>query len=305
MRSLAILALTVVVVAGCDMGGGTSPSPVAPAGTPLGTPLATAPSAAPTVPGPAASESATARSDTPTAEPETPAPTGAAAAAPDPSMFLQVCQGFGAGGDELPIPCSDAVAAALADPSIAGSPVSRVAVGFRCPGDASCAPPDADVAFVAVTAGNVATVLRVTRAEDESLTTVVVGRGSPSTPPPFPAPAPGRAQLPGAPASLAAREPYPLCGREDTPMGGPYDEAARRCFLDGVLAGSPVEFASVGAGTEGAGYVRLFRYPGTGGVQLVSGENGVWRRRTTGIRVAGDGLVFDIDGLSTKPEPVP
>ena len=46
-------------------------------------------------------------------------------------------------------------------------------------------------------------------------------------------------------------------------MGGPYDEAGRRCFLTGVLAGSPVEFATLGAGTEGGGIVRLYRYAGT------------------------------------------
>jgi hypothetical protein len=123
--------------------------------------------------------------------------------------------------------------------------------------------------------------------------------------PAFAPPARGLATLAGAPASLAGRPAYPLCGTEHAPMGGPYDEAARTCFLTGVLAGSPVEFASLGAGTEGGPFVSLYRFAGAGGVQVVSGEGDAWTRRFAGIADAGGGLVFDIGGLSGAPEPVP
>jgi hypothetical protein len=88
-------------------------------------------------------------------------------------------------------------------------------------------------------------------------------------------------------------------------MGGPYDEAARTCFLAGVLAGSPVELASIGSGTEGRPFVVLYRYGGTGGIEQVFGEAGAWVRSRTGIGTAGGGLVFDVDGLATAREPVP
>jgi hypothetical protein len=231
-----------------------------------------------------------------------PPASGDAPKEPDPATFLQVCRTLAGTESRPPVPCEDAVVAALA--VLARTTPTRVEVA-ACGALMSCPKPDADRVFVDVLARGTTTEVELVRGTDGGLAVHGTGPGAIPVPPPYTAPPTGRAALPGAPASLASRPAYPLCGTEDTPMGGPYDERARTCFLDGVLAGSPVEFASVGRGTEGGQYVRLYRYDGSGGLEVVTGEDGAWQRAFTGIAEAGGGLVFDIGGMSTEREPVP
>ena len=286
MRRLAVLTVLLLVVTACEA--------TIPPASPGSSPATTTPS--PTDP-PATIEASPA---------PTPTPAGATddvAAEPDPATFLQVCRAFEGAGGEPPIPCEDAVTTALA--AEAETAPTRVDVRFACEGAPSCTAPDPARVFVTVVADGTATEVEVTRASDGTVAATTTRPGTLATPPAFTPPAPALAALPGGPASLATRPPYPLCGEEETPMGGPYDEAARTCFLTGVLAGSPVEFVSRGDGTEGGPYVHLYRYSGSGGLELVTGEGGVWLRRVTGIAEAGGGLVFSIGGMSTAREPVP
>ena len=104
-----------------------------------------------------------------------------------------------------------------------------------------------------------------------------------------------------------AREYDDHAGSVDTAFGdgNRRDGVARRCFLNGVLAGSPVEFATSTSGTEGGALTMLIRFAGAGGVEYLTGEDAQWTRAFAGIRPAAGGLVFDADGMATRREPVP
>jgi hypothetical protein len=291
-RRLALAWVMAVGVAACGFGV-VPPSPPGPPATPVSraTPASMPASVPPPTEGP---------TPTDVSQP----PPSADAERPDPASFLQVC------GDATPaageaIPCSDAIEAALTAPELAGARIVRVDLGGSCDPPRPCSRTSPGSVWVTVLSDRRPLLVEVVRAEDGGLAVGAVRRAARPEVPAFTPPPPGRADLPGAPASLLARPAYPLCGREDTPMGGPYDEPARTCFLTGVLAGSAVEFASAGQGTEGGPYARLYRYAGTGGIEFVTGEGGAWKRMFTGIGEAGDGLVFRVDGLSTRPEPVP
>jgi hypothetical protein len=226
-------------------------------------------------------------------------------ARPDPATFLQVCRTVDL-AKIRPAPCADVVETALGAPELAGARIDRVETGGACDPAQACGPlAFQPSAWVTVLSDRDPLIVKVALAADGGLSVSEVHRAIRPEVPAFAPPAPGLARLPGSPASLAVRPAYPLCGTEQAPMGGPYDEAGRTCFLTGVLAGSPVEFASLGAGTEGAPFVSLYRSAGRGGIEVVTGEGGAWSRRFTGIGDAGGGLVFDIQGMSSAPEAVP
>ncbi len=290
------LAIVVIAVAGCDLA--TVPTASAPATSDGSAPASTAASP---LPSPVRTEPP---SDPPTPAPST-SPSDGAAAHPDPATFLQVCRSADL-ADVAPVPCSDVVEAALGAPELAGTRIERVETGGTCDPARSCGLATvAPAAWVTVLSDGDPMIVKVVLGADGGLSVAAVYPAIPPERPPFTPPAPGLADLPGAPPSLAGRTAYPLCGTEQAPMGGPYDETARTCFLTGVLAGSPVELAALSTGTEGGALVSLYRYAGSGGVGLVTGEDGRWTRRFTGIADATGGLVFDIAGMSTAPEPVP
>jgi len=292
MRHALLPAAVLLLAAGC----GTGPGPASPPGS-SDAKGSIGPTSVPSRASPP--ESSTSPSVSPTA---TSAPSSEPLE-PDPAAFLQVCWALDGPTDEPTLPCEDAVTTALAALSVTAP--TRVDVRYACADAASCPAPDADRAFVTVVGDDTATEVEVSRSPDGTIDATAMRLGVEASPPVFSAPEPGLAAIPGGPASLAGRPPYPLCGQEQTPVAGPYDEAARTCFFTGVLAGSPVEFLSRGAGTEGQPYVHLYRYSGTGGVELVTGEGGTWLRRFTGIGEASGGLVFDAGGMSTRREPVP
>ena len=294
VRTASIAAILVLCVAGCDLG------TVPPTSGPSRSAVPPVRSATPATTGPPTD---------PPADPPTPAatepPSEDAPARPDPATFLQVCR-----ADDLaavrPVPCADIVEAALGARELAGARVDRVETGGTCDPAGSCRPFTATPsAWVTVLSDRDPLIVRVGLGADGGLSVTEVHPAIPPEPPGFSPPPAGLAPLPGAPASLAGRPAYPLCGTEHAPMGGPYDERGRACFLTGVLAGSSVEFASLGTGTEGGAVVTLYRFGGAGGIELVTGEGGTWMRSHTGIADAGGGLVFDVGGMSTASEPVP
>jgi hypothetical protein len=310
MRHVLVLAACLLIAGGCA----TTPGPASPrasvtapagssdgpsAGTPMGSGTAgqtdgTA-SDAPATESPA--------TDDPTDPPATsPSPTDDTSGRPDPATFLQVCRDLD-GATPDPIPCADAVEIALEYPGLAGARVTRVDVRPACE-PRRCGRTTAVPLEITVLSDRPPLEVEVARGTDGGLAVGTVRPGKLPTAPAFTPPAPGLATLSGAPASLIARSPYPLCGEETAAMGGPYDRVARRCFLDGVLAGSPVEFASQTNGTEGGGLITVVRFAGNGGIEYVTGEAGQWTRAFTGIRPASGGLVFDVDGMATRSEPV-
>jgi len=304
MRQVLRLAAILVIATGCG-----GPGPAAPAGSvALASPAVSAAPAAPggtAQPTAAPSEGATSTpSDAPASTPTEPVESDDAAARPDATAFLQVCGAADRRGSRAPIPCADAVEAALGAPELDRVRVARVDVRPSCGHPRACLRQAADAVWVTVVSDRAPLEIEVVRGDDDTLSVGSVGPGTAPDVPAFNPPARGRATIADAPPSVAGRPAYPLCGQEKAPMGGPYDEAGRRCFLTGVLAGSPVEFATLGAGTEGGGIVRLYRYAGTGGIEFLTAEDGSWLRSVAGIAEARGGLVFDIGGLATAREPV-
>jgi hypothetical protein len=306
MRQVLVLAAFAAIAGGCA----TTPGPASPRASVTGpggsserpsTQPATEPATAAGTDGPATDPPATdAQTDPPATSP---APTDGTSGRPDPATFLQVCRDLD-GATPDPIPCADAVEIALGTPDLAGARVTRVDVRPACEPRA-CGRTTAVPVALTVLSDRPPLQIEVVRGTDGGLALGTVRPGKPPTAPAFTPPAQGLATLPGAPASLAGRTPYALCGEETAAMGGPYDRAARRCFLDGVLAGSAVEFASQTNGTEGAGLITLVRFAGSGGIEYVTGEAGQWTGAFTGIRPVSGGLVFDIDGMATRSEPIP
>ena len=296
IRRVCILALMVLGISACDTG--TVPSSIgAAASVPPPSPTAAAtrqptgalPDASTDAPVPAISEP----------------PSDDVPARPDPATFLQVCWREALAG-VAPVPCSDVVEAALSVPELAGARIDRVELGGQCDPPRSCGRAVVrPTVWVTVLSDHDPLIVDLVLDAGGGLMVQEVHPALASDRPTFTPPAPGLAELAGVPPGLAAREAYPLCGTESASMGGPYDETARTCFLNGVLAGSPVEFATIGAGTEGGAVVDLYRYAGSGGIEHVTGEGGTWVRSFTGIADAGGGLVFAIGGMATAPEPVP
>jgi hypothetical protein len=291
MGRVVFVALLTVTVAACN-----APTPSAAPGSPSPATGTRAPADRQT-PGPTPSPAPT-PTGTPAGETDEPSPT------PDPASFLQVCHAPPRASDVEPIGCGEAVKAALAGHRSSPRP-SRIDVRFGCGSVRSCTEPDPDRVFVTLLSEGVATRLELRRMSDGTLAIAGAGAGRPPSTPAFVPPPAARASLTDPPPEIATRIPYPLCGDELVEPDGPYDVAARRCFLAGVLAGSPVEFAQHGAGTEGVPFATLYRFAGSGGVERIDGEGGAWTRTVTGIRPVGGTEVFALDGLQTVPAPVP
>jgi hypothetical protein len=196
--------------------------------------------------------------------------------------------------------CADAVETALLSLGAGAGRVTRVDVRSRQCDDASCPAADPAAAFVtAVTPGSEPVEIEVRQQADGSIVVASTAPGKPPELPPFSPPAPAAPPLEGAPAGVTDRQPLPFCGSEEAAPGGPYDSASRTCFLDGVLAESPVEFITRSSSTEGTEVIELWRYDGAGGVEVVTAESGTWILIATGIRPAGEGRVFVGAGMSS------
>jgi hypothetical protein len=222
-----------------------------------------------------------------------------------PGELLQVCELFEQlePGDDLPedwisaLRCQDAIGVALQWLDLTDLP-ERAYVSYSC-FDNACADHDPDLAYVTIDTG--AGVREIAIAQSDARFTVVADRErlAPSHDP-FVPPPPRRIDVGDAPASIAKRRRLPTCGEETADR----NQAGRRCFVMGVLAGSPVEFVSRQPATEGGLVTTIYRFEGTGGiVVLFRGDDG-WVRYATGIRPMPTDEIFTTGGRASNPTPV-
>jgi len=240
----------------------------------------------------------------------TPPPTPALGSPPGgdgqihPATFLQLCDRWPDDADGDPITCDDLVRTAL-NGMPAADQVTRIDTSYSCA--TSCRPLDADRGYAIVRSGSEAFEIEIARQADGTVAVTGATPFAPPDAPPFDDPAVSAPAVDGAPAGVNERVPLPLCGVEAGSAYGPFDEEARQCFWDGVRAGSPVEFIESHPDTEGLLTTTIYRFGGTGGVEVLSNDEGGWKRMYTGVGPAlEDGRVFDVDGLSdTQRLPAP
>jgi hypothetical protein len=70
------------------------------------------------------------------------------------------------------------------------------------------------------------------------------------------------------PAAVADRTALPACGFERPGMAGPWNEPARRCFVDAAAAGRPAEFATRLTTVEGDPIQFVYRVLGPGSLEV-------------------------------------
>src|SRR6185369_6096721 len=207
----------------------------------------------------------------------------------------------------LAIDCGDAVALGLA--ALGGeraASVRRVDVHFGalC-GDVVCPDRRADAGWIVARAASFDSL--IVRLENDPTTGVlqawppVAGPTQPD--PTFRAPERKAPDIEAsAPAELRDREAVPFCGEETMRDPDAFNRAARTCFLDGVLAGVPVELVSRTPTTEGRWITTVYRYLGRGGVlRSVGGADG-WVAAACGIEPIDTPAVFLMAGACERRE---
>lgn len=272
----AAMALVLAAVAGCGL----------PSASPL--PASPSSSAAPSSP------------DVPSSPPPTDAPgeTAGGEGAVDPATFLQLCGLPPDDAREIAIECFDLVTAAI-EGLPAGTAATRIETSYTCA--TSCRPFDPDRGYAIVTTEAGVLELEVARQADGTLAVESSLPIDPPDPPAFEPPPASAPAADGAPPAVNGREPLPLCGVETGTAYDPFDVAGRQCFWDGMVAGSAVEFVTVHPDTEGLLTTTIYRYPGTGGVELFHNDEGGWWRTYSGVRPAREeGRIFDLDGLTDR-----
>jgi hypothetical protein len=230
MRSAVLVVALLVLVAGC--GGPTLPS---------------SPTSAATASAPAATQSS--------GPAEAVAPT-------------RICEG-GPDGEAPAISCTEAIGKVL----LALGPDARFvqAAWFRpgapCPPNARCPAPPLGSAYVVVrlTDARMGIVRLITEGGDLTVgepedPTFEVWPPSREAIPPIGRPDVG----PGAPAEVATRDAFPLCGEEE--VGVTESRVARSCFFGAVQDGRPAEFVSRSVDLAGDRVVELYRFEGRGPV---------------------------------------
>jgi hypothetical protein len=236
--------------------------------------------------------------------PPTPIPTARAGDGQiDPSSFLQVCDGWPGDSADDPVQCDHLVQTALRGLP-AGDPLLRVDTSYSCV--STCKPLDPHRGYVIVTTSGGSVEVEVSEQADGSYAVTETTPIEPPDQPAFEAPPASAPALEGVPHIINQRQPLPQCGVETRDMGGPFDTPARQCFWDGIRAGSPVEFVSITPDTEGLVTITIYRYTGSGAVEMVSNDEGGYWRTSTGIGPATEpGSVFGSDGLQTERDPIP
>lgn len=225
----------------------------------------------------------------------------------DPTNVTRLCEvaRFDTPSD---LACSEAVAAALGAMGLMETEVVRAEVRWQliCRPDTPCPTPEPNAVEVVVllrTGDAVsATVRRDSDGRLHAGPPVPVHGSALATPPPFDPPAAGRYDLgEGLPNELATRSPAPLCGEEDAGMAGPFDSAARKCFLDSVLNRSAAEFLSHRADIEGAGFTELWRFGGKGPLVVYTETRGVWQKLLCALLLVGGNQVLDHTDCAYAP----
>ena len=237
----------------------------------------------------------------PTASPR-PSPTAARTAAPQPlttavpaellgplaadfEAITRICyqfRGFGTDLDPPPLDCSTMIELALRASGDLQLSIWRAEFGYASCGSGRC-PHAGTVALHSNAAGTV--LLDVHRTEHGSILVGPPRRGPP------PASVPGYQSPPAAapevPAGLEDRAPLPHCGRFFV-----YDDNASEpaCFQRAIDAGQPAELIKDSVSLEGATLVDVYRFLGSGGVEIWSwgepdefGGDGKWHRRTCAV----------------------
>ena len=215
-----------------------------------------------------------------------------------------ICESW---GGELPpstIDCGDAVALGLA--ALGGERAASVRrlefrFGALC-GEAPCAERRPDLGWVlARSASFDSLVVRLDLDADGGLRAWPPIDGPVLPDPAFRPPAVAAPDLgKAAPKELRDREPLPFCGDESMTDPDAFDTPARRCFLDGVLSGTPVELLSREWSTEGQPVTKVYRFLGRGAVLQYVQAEGRWTVLACGIGPIDTPAVFLLAGSCGK-----
>lgn len=221
--------------------------------------------------------------------------------------ITQICEDWGDAAPPSLIDCGDAVVLTLAAIGVQGaSSVTRIDVGYGtwCPDSPKCLDRAPDLAWAVArsrAAGSLLIVLA--RGPDGGLLAWPPQVGPTAVTPQFDPPHVIRPDFgPDTPSKIRDREPFPLCGDEITGPGGPYETSGRQCFLQGVLAGRPVEFVSRTSGTEGAPMLFVYRFTGEGAVVRYVRDGGEWSGSACGVAPLATDAVFNTAGVCDRFE---
>ena len=213
-----------------------------------------------------------------------------------------VCENWGSEPPPEVIDCKTAAELALAvlGPQDAGA-VRRLDVGYGewCEDPPNCPERAPDVGWVLARAATLETLrLRIARDANAGLQIWPPVPGPRIGVPAFRAPPRAAPDLGGGtPAALAGREAFPFCGREDVGQAETYDTAARRCFLDGVMAGSPVELVSRPLLTvPDPSLLSVYRFTGQGAIFHYHRSADGWLVAACGISPIATPAVFVLAG---------
>jgi hypothetical protein len=220
------------------------------------------------------------------------------------SLFTLVCESWSGEPPTAVIDCAAAASLALA--AIGGEPAATVRrldvrFGDRCE-DGPCAENRADVVRVVARSAEFDTVaVRVALDPAGELRAWPPIAGPTEPPPAFAPPSAAAPDLgPELPDELRLRPPVASCGAEDLVEPDAFATDVRTCFLGGVLAGVPVEFASRGFSTEGQALLTLYRFAGRGPILRYIRTHAGWSGAACGISPIPTIAVFILAGTCDR-----
>jgi hypothetical protein len=216
-----------------------------------------------------------------------------------------ICEAWGSEPPPSTIDCGDAVSLGLAAIGAEGAAsVRRLDFRFAAPcGAATCAGRRPDAGWVLARSESFDTLVVPVAIDLDGVLRAWPPIDGPVQPdPPFRPPARLAPDLgPSGPAELRDRVALPFCGEETMRDPDAFDRAARTCFLDGVLAGSPVELVSRAWSTEGHPITTVYRYPGRGAVLRYLGTDR-WVVSACGVEPIDTPAVFLMAGICQRRE---
>jgi hypothetical protein len=186
--------------------------------------------------------------------------------------FTIICADWGAEPPTEAIDCSHAATLGLAAIGDArAAVVRRLDIGFGdpCGTAASCPARRADIRWVIARSGDFDTLLvRIVRRADGGYDVFPPVEGRAMPPPAFDPPALAAPDLGrDAPIELRTRPRLAFCGEEVISRPDEFDAKARRCFVDGIEAWTPVELITRDISVDGGPVTSVERYVGRGGIQ--------------------------------------
>jgi hypothetical protein len=106
--------------------------------------------------------------------------------------------------------------------------------------------------------------------------------------PPYSAPPTSLAQVPDPAPEVAARAALPFCGGEDAGLAGPFNAAARSCFLAAILNARSAEFLSKRRDVGGNSFTELWRFEGSGPIVIYVREGTTWKKLACALLLVSD-----------------